>query len=97
VRRRSIVAPTIIASVVGGFAGVGAVFAGLWFDVPGFSPRTGYAGAHFLDSVLYAMGDDTAAMTVVSIVFFAYSAALFGIVNAVLLLRRARRPDLPTT
>ncbi len=53
---------------------VGAVF-----DIPGFSPRSGYWGLHALDSMLHSMGDDGAAFTTLCLFAFSEGALLLGI------------------
>ena len=74
----------LTAAGCGGFLGVLAVHIGAWCDIPNFSPRTGYWGSMALNSMLYGMGNDAAAMALISIVWFVYGALLFGAVAAVL-------------
>jgi hypothetical protein len=50
----------------GGVAGGQSVLAGAWLDLPGFGVRSGFWGTHFLDSRLYAMGNDDVAVAIVA-------------------------------
>ena len=51
------------AAFGGGILGIAVVLAGSAFQVPGFSPRSGYWGTHWLDGFLYGVGSDTVALT----------------------------------
>ena len=76
--RRSGLVPIVLAGGIGGSLAVAAVVAGALLDIPGFSPRTGYGGLHALDSLLYAMSDDTAAFVTLSLFAFAEGALFLG-------------------
>jgi hypothetical protein len=75
----------------GGIAGVGAVALGTFFKIDGFNPHSGFWGTNFLNSMLYGMGNDVAALTTVCIVWFLYGAALAGLIEATILSLRSRR------
>ena len=59
-----------------GLAGCHAVYTGEEGRWPGFQIREGYWGTHFLDSMLYAMGNDSVAMAIVSAFWFIYASLL---------------------
>lgn len=74
--------PILAAALAGGLLAVLLVWAGAWGNWPNFSPRSGYWGTMFLNSMLYAMGSDRAAMTVISGVWFVYGTVAFGLAAA---------------
>ena len=54
------------------------VMLGKWCESPGFSVRSGYWGTHFLDPMLYSMGNSDEAVKVVAAVWFIYGAGIGG-------------------
>ena len=66
------------AAFGGGVPGVAAVLADAAFQVPGFSPRSGYWGTHWLDGFLYGVGSDTVALTVICGIWFVLGAVIGG-------------------
>lgn len=76
------------------------VLLGKWQQWPGFSDNSGYWGTHFLDSLLYSMGNADEAVKLVAAIWFMYGAAIGGAVTAVIVRLSAdttRRgpPDAP--
>lgn len=76
----------------GGMLGIALVILGAVLGVPNFRPHDGYAGAHFLDSFLYAVGSDSLAIGIVALLWFVYLAVPFATIGTIvgLLLRRRR-------
>jgi hypothetical protein len=66
------------AAFGGGILGIAVVLAGSAFQVPGFSPRSGYWGTHWLDGFLYGIGSDTVALTVICGIWFVLGAVIGG-------------------
>jgi hypothetical protein len=66
------------AAFGGGVLGAAGVVAGAVFDVPGFSPRSGYWGTHWIDSFLYSVGSDTVTLIVVCVIWFVLGAMIAG-------------------
>ncbi len=64
----------LLCSLVGGILGAASVIAGHALRIPGYCGQTGFWGTHFLDSMLYAMGNDRVAIAMVLLVYFVYGA-----------------------
>ena len=62
--------------IAAGLAGCQSVYSGEANQWPGFNVRQGYWGTNFLGSYLYAMGNDTAALIIVSALWFVYATLL---------------------
>ena len=77
-RRGLIVAP------IGGFLCAIAVLVGNELGIPGFSGRTGFWGTNSLNSMLYSMGSDTAAIMTVCAVWFVYGTFIAFIITITL-------------
>lgn len=73
-----------VSALCGGVLGVAAVLAGAQFEVPGFSIASGFWGTDWLDSYLYAIGNDTMGLIVVSVIWFVYGAFSAGIAGQVI-------------
>ena len=82
----------LIAPVASGLIAAAAVYVGDALEWAGFSGRTGFLGTHWLDSPLYALGDYTAAMAIVSGIWFTYAFAACALVEFLVL--RQFRPEL---
>jgi hypothetical protein len=66
-----------VTFVIGaGFAGYQAVYAGELNQWRGFQLRDGYWGTQFLSPMLYAMGNDTFTLRIVSGIWFGYAALI---------------------
>ena len=67
--------------VVGvGLAGGRLVYVGDAKGWPNFNVREGYWGAHFLDTILYGIGNDDLALVIVSSLWFVYASTIaFGL------------------
>ncbi len=59
-----------------GLAGYQAVYSGEVHRWPGFQVRDGYWGTQFLSPMLYAMGNDTVTLRIVSGIWFGYAALI---------------------
>lgn len=68
----------VAAATAAGTSCAFLVMLGKWCEWPGFSIRSGYWGTHFLDSMLYAMGNSDEAVKVVAVVWFIYGAGIGG-------------------
>lgn len=68
-----------------------AVLMGQELRIDGFHADSGFWGTNFLNSALYGMGNDAAALTTVCIFWFAYGAAILGSLTAAILSLRSRR------
>jgi hypothetical protein len=84
----------IVLILAAGLAGWQSVYAGEAHQWPGFNVSEGYWGAHFMDSMLYAMGNDQVAMVIVATFWFLYTT--LPTIDLVLLMRvcfpRGQRP-----
>lgn len=66
------------AAFGGGILAIAVVLAGSAFQVPGFSPRSGYWGTYWLGSFLYGIGSYSVALTVVCVIWFVLGAVIGG-------------------
>jgi hypothetical protein len=66
----------IAAATVCGICCAIFVMLGKWNAWPGFSVESGYWGTHFLDSMLYSLGNSDVAVKVVAVIWFIYGAAI---------------------
>lgn len=63
----------VVFVIAAGLAGYQAVYSGEAHRWPGFQVREGYWGTQFMSPLLYAMGDETVALRIVSGIWFGYA------------------------
>ena len=65
----------------GAALGAGAVLIGHALEWPNFSGRSGFLGTHYIDSILYSIGNDTIAICVIASIWAVYGAFIVSIVT----------------
>lgn len=74
--------PSLTVRLVSGAAlGAGAVLIGQALEWPNFSGRSGFLGTHYIDSILYSIGNDAISMCVIASIWAVYGALIVSIVT----------------
>ena len=74
--------PSLTVRLVSGAAlGTGAVFIGHVLEWPNFNVRSGFLGTHYMDSILYSVGNVTISMCVIASIWAVYGAFIVSIVT----------------
>jgi multisubunit Na+/H+ antiporter MnhB subunit len=86
----------LFSAILGGILGVAAVLFGARANTPGFCVRDGFWGTHGIGGFLYALGNDTAALSIVAAIWFLYGAMIVGSLGflAALLLKILNRNNI---